>query len=65
MIINCINVYRLVMAVTNALLHYQTQRRLRAAFWEEIWSPKIKFTVVVFISLCNSYIIVVFFSNWR
>ncbi|VUC85977.1 Uncharacterised protein [Salmonella sp. NCTC 11881] len=30
------------MAVTNALLHYQTQRRLRAAFWEEIWSPKNK-----------------------
>lgn len=65
MIINCISVYRLVMAVTNALLHYQTQRRLRTAFWEEIWSPKIKLTVVVFVSLCNSYIIVVFFSNWR
>ncbi|SUF70670.1 Uncharacterised protein [Salmonella enterica subsp. salamae] len=53
------------MAVINALLHYQTQRRLRAAFWEEIWSPKIKFTVVVFVNLYNSYIIVVFFSNWR
>ncbi|SQI59440.1 Uncharacterised protein [Salmonella enterica subsp. salamae serovar Greenside] len=53
------------MAVINALLHYQTQRRLRTAFWEEIWSPKIKFTVVVFVNLYNSYIIVVFFSNWR
>lgn len=65
MIINCINVYGLVMAVTNTLLHCQTQRRLRAASWEEIWSPKIKFTVVVFVNLYNCYIIVAFSSNWR
>ncbi|QJY60935.1 hypothetical protein HPG92_09055 [Salmonella enterica] len=53
------------MAVINTLLHYQTQRRLRAAFWEEIWSLKIKFTVVVFVNLYNGYFIVVFSSNWR
>lgn len=53
------------MAVTNALLHYQTQRRLRAAFWEEIWSPKIKLTVGACVNLYNGYTNIVFFSNWR